>query len=59
LSTQRARHDLHGNAGASVEDDDAAYDLEEGDNPSEDSCPVDDSLKHMANNRWLVMSDVM
>jgi len=40
--------ELHDNAGASVEDDDAAYDLEEGDNPGEDSYPVDEILKHMA-----------
>ncbi|MGZ7171934.1 MAG: hypothetical protein ACXVI1_12125, partial [Halobacteriota archaeon] len=48
LSTQRARRELHDNAGASVEDDNAAHDLEEGNNPGEDSYPVDYILKHMS-----------
>ncbi|MGZ5521147.1 MAG: hypothetical protein ACXWET_05215 [Halobacteriota archaeon] len=48
MSTQRARRELHDNAGTSVEDDDAAYDLEEGDNPGEDSYPVDYILKYMS-----------
>jgi hypothetical protein len=47
LSTKRARHELHDNPDASVEDDDRSYELEEGDNPAKNGDPIDDILEHL------------
>jgi hypothetical protein len=50
-------YELHYNTGTSVEYDDSAYELEEGDNPADNGDPIGGILEHVANNRWLVISD--
>ena len=52
LSTKRVRHEFQRDAGASVENEESAYELEKGDNPADNGDPIDDVFEHMTSS-WV------
>jgi hypothetical protein len=51
LVDETRSHEFQRNAGASVENEESAYELEEGDNPADNSDPIDGVFEHMTSSR--------